>query len=130
MTKRKINVLIILLTLAFSLLCCPLRNLFPIAKATYVEGEIGIDTVWTLVDSPFVVSKNVTVREGVTLTIEPGVEIKFGGPFSLIVNGKLVAKGTDEKWVRFTSNKDDSKTGDWGTLLFNGTWQSSSLLEY
>ncbi|MEM2338087.1 MAG: PKD domain-containing protein [Candidatus Bathyarchaeia archaeon] len=130
MTKRKINVLIILLTLAFSLLCCPLRNLFPIAKATYVEGEIGIDTVWTLVDSPFVVSKNVTVREGVTLTIEPGVEIKFGGPFSLIVNGKLVAKGTDDKWVRFTSNKDDSKTGDWGTLLFNGTWQSSSLLEY
>jgi hypothetical protein len=73
-----------------------------------LKGEITMDTVWTLVDSPFILSGNVTVHQGVTLTIEPGVEVRFGGKFSLIVNGKLNAKGTPEsnRLIKFTSNKE------------------------
>ncbi|MEM4701112.1 MAG: NosD domain-containing protein, partial [Candidatus Bathyarchaeia archaeon] len=115
----------------FSLAIFPLNSLLPTVKATYVEGEITIDTVWTLVDSPFILSGNVTVRDGVTLTIEPGVEVKFGGKFSLIINGRLIAKGTTEfdGLIKFTSNKATPEPGDWGTLYFNGTSQPPSLLE-
>ncbi len=128
--KNKLKSLVILVTLTFSILTLPLERLFPVVKATYVEGEISIDTVWTLLDSPFIVCQNVTIKEGVTLTIEPGVEVRFGGgPFTIIVNGRLIAKGTEENPIKFTSNKENPMAGDWATLLFNGTGQPPSTLE-
>lgn len=98
-------------------------------NATYVEGLITQDTVWTLIDSPFIVSKDVIVQQGVTLTIEPGVEIRFGGNFSLIVNGKLVANGTPDKMITFTSNKLSPELGDWNTIELNGT-QAQCVVAY
>ena len=89
-----------------------------IAYATYIEGSITQDTIWTLTDSPFVVSKNITVSAGVTLTIEPGVEIRFGGDFALIVEGTLIACGTENKTITFTSNKDQPEAGDWISIEF------------
>ena len=129
--KSKSKIIALTLVVIFSLAIFPLNDLLPTVGATYVEGEITMDTVWTLVDSPFILSGNVTVREGVTLTIEPGVEVRFGGRFSIIVNGRLIAKGTSEfnRLIKFTSNKETPKPGDWGTLYFNGTGQSPSLLE-
>jgi parallel beta-helix repeat protein len=99
------------------------------ANATYIEGPITQDTVWTLIDSPFVVSKNVTIQQNATLTIEPGVEIRFGGKFSLIVNGRLVAKGTPDKIITFTSNKVTPEPGDWNAIESNGP-QAQSILAY
>ena len=129
--KSKSKVIALTLVVIFSLAIFPLNGLLPTVGATYVEGEITMDTVWTLVDSPFILSGNVTVREGATLTIEPGVEVRFGGRFSIIINGRLIAKGTSEfnRLIKFTSNKETPKPGDWGTLYFNGTGQSPSLLE-
>ncbi len=101
--------------------------LFSVAHATYVEGDIGQDTVWTLTDSPFVVINNVTVRSGFMLTIEPGVEVRFGGNFSLIVEGKLTAIGTDEKTITFTSNKLQPLAGDWTTIKFVNRTQLSAM---
>lgn len=99
------------------------RTLFTTVNATYVEGPITQDTIWTLVDSPFVVSKNVTVYSSATLTIEPGVEVRFGGDFSLIVLGKLYANGTS-KPITFTSNKIQPEVGDWNAITFNGMGKS------
>ncbi len=103
------------------------------AEATYVEGLILQDTVWTLVDSPFVLSNNVTVAPGVTLTLEPGVEVRFGPDFSLVVEGRIVADGTEDRMIRFTSNDLAPSEGDWGTILFDETQQSSMshcIVEY
>lgn len=125
--KNKMK-LIIILAVILSAFVFPINLLFPAAKATYVEGEITKDTIWSLVDSPYVLCGNVTLRGGATLTIEPEVEVKFGGKFSLIIEGKLVAVGTSEKMIKFTSNKDKPRAGDWGTIKFNGTGQST--LEY
>ncbi|MEM3839817.1 MAG: NosD domain-containing protein [Candidatus Bathyarchaeia archaeon] len=125
------KILASILIIVFSLSIFPFNMLFPAVKATYFEGEITVDTVWTLVDSPFILSGNVTVHEGVTLTIEPGVEVRFGGKFSVIVYGRLIAKGSTEfnRLIKFTSNKETPGPGDWGALYFNGTGQPSSLLE-
>jgi len=48
---------------------------------------------WTLVGSPYVVTGNVVVPEGMKLTIEPGVVVKFAGYYSIKVNGALSAMG-------------------------------------
>jgi len=101
------------------------RTLFRLVGATYVGGSITTDTVWTLVDSPFVLSNNVTVYPDVTLTIEPGVEVRFGENFYIVVNGGIVADGTRDKMIRFTSNKLAPSEGDWGALLIGGTLSSS-----
>ena len=103
------------------------RPFFFTASATYVEGPITRDTVWTLTDSPFVVSKDVIVYPDATLTIEPGVEVRFGGEFSLVVEGTLSACGEENNTVTFTSNKDQPEAGDWNTIELNGT-RSSTLV--
>lgn len=97
------------------------------ADATYVEGQIGIDTVWTLANSPFIVSNDIIVLPDVTLTIEPSVEVRFSGSFSMVIQGKLIAEGTSNKMVKFTSNKLDQSQGEWERLQFEG---SGSLLSY
>jgi len=122
--NKQLKMLFILLTIAFSIFNFANRTLFPVANATYVEGPITQDTIWTLVESPFVVSKNVMVYPNATLTIEPGVEVKFGGSFSLIISGKLYANGTS-KTITFTSSKEQPEVGNWKAIKFNGTKKST-----
>jgi len=121
--KKELKLFIILATIIFSTFSFASRTLFQTVEATYVEGPITQDTIWTLVDSPFVVSKDITVYSNATLTIEPGVEVRFGGPFSLIVSGKLYANGT-EKTIKFTSNREQPAAGDWDAIKFNGIEKS------
>jgi len=115
---KKVKMLLILLITIFGIINFAYKTLIPNVDATYVEGTITQDTIWTLVDSPFVIANNVTVASGVTLTIEPGVQVRFGGDFSLIVLGKLHADGNG-KQIIFTSNRLQPEAGDWHALIFN-----------
>ena len=124
--KKKSSPLLGLLISFFILSCLTgVYNVLPPAKATYVWGTITHDTDWTLVDNPFIISDNITVVSGATLTIEPGVQVRFGQDFSIIVNGGIVADGTVDRPILFTSNNLNAITGDWGTILINGAQQSS-----
>jgi hypothetical protein len=116
--------------------------LFPqvIYAATYVGGTISQDTTWTLANSPYVAQSDVTVSSGVTLTIEPGVIVKFNWA-DMAVYGTLTANGTDLNKIVFTSIKDDSYAGDtngdgsattpakgdWGNLYFGSSSKDSVL---
>jgi len=42
---------------------------------TSVSGGIYSNTTWTLANSPYLMTNNIVVFPGVTLTIEPGVEV-------------------------------------------------------
>jgi len=83
LTKPRLR-LILLLTIMITTFTFTHSSLFSPVKATYIEGLITQDTIWTLTDSPFVVSKNVSVCQSATLTIEPGVEVRFGGDFVIV----------------------------------------------
>jgi hypothetical protein len=121
--KKKFTALFILMIMGLGIFELIGLEFLSCAKATYMEGLIVQDTIWTLVDSPYIISKNVTVFPNVTLTLEPGVEVRFGGEFSLIVQGRLVATGTNEKVIRFTSNKENKESGDWNAIVF---WDNQS----
>jgi parallel beta-helix repeat protein len=131
--KRQLRLSFILLTLIFSIFSIANIALFPVVKATYVEGFITQDTTWTLVDSPFIISNETVVCSNATLTIEPEVEVRFGGFFSITVEGRLIANGAKNKTIRFTSNELEPKAGVWGTLRFNSSEESSlsyCIIEY
>lgn len=124
--KRQFHVSIFLLAISLSIFNFMGKNFVPHVSATYVEGSITQDTTWTLVDSPFIVANNVTVFSNSTLTIEPGVEVKFGGDFSIIVSGRLYANGTGNMIV-FTSNNEQPAIGDWKSIRFTGTGKSTLI---
>ena len=126
--KKRLKLFPLLVVIIFGSLTFANSLFFFAASATYIEGPITQDTVWTLTDSPFVVSKNATVYPNATLTIEPGVEVRFGGNFWLIVNGRLLADGTQDRMITFTSNKDQPQAGDWNAIKFGGT--EPSILAY
>ena len=52
---------------------------------TSVDGTITQDTIWTSNQSPYIVTGDMTVNPFVTLTIQPGVEVRFAGNNSLLI---------------------------------------------
>ncbi len=95
---------------------------------TIVNGDITSDTTWNLDGSPFIVSGNVAIQTNVTLTVEPGVEIKFDSSASLDVYGTVQCNGTNSQKILFTSNQNDHQPGDWtGIRMWDG---SSGTFQY
>ena len=56
---------------------------------------------WSVADSPFNVTGNVTVDAGVTLTIEPGAQVVFNQYTGITVNGVMSAIGSSGSPIRF-----------------------------
>jgi hypothetical protein len=80
---------------------------------TPIAGPITSDTIWGPAGNPYVMTDDVTVSEGVTLTLSPGVVVKANSTIlELIVLGTLVANGTAEQPIVLTSYKDDTAHGD------------------
>jgi hypothetical protein len=78
------------------------------------------DTTWTTGNVYTATDCNVVVPVGVTLTVQPGVVVKFAGvgysdvegSVALIVEGTLDVQGTATETVAFTSLADDAHGGD------------------
>ena len=122
---KKIS-LLLLLVLTFA--SCKKDNPQPTPNPdtkTFVTGPITQNTTWYK-DSTYVLSGFVFVKNGATLTIQPGTTI-FGDKASkgtlIITRGsKIIAEGTSTQPIVFTSAQPDSlKTyGDWGGLVILG----------
>jgi hypothetical protein len=125
--NKSSKLLIVLLALLVASSVCCFRVSMPVARATYFWGPIYQDTVWTLVDSPFIISGDTIIYPGAALTIEPAVQVRFGGNFSLIVEGNLIAEGAQTKEINFTSNNLNPNAQYWGTILLNNTDSYASL---
>lgn len=115
--------------------------------AIFISGnDIANNAVWPrLGNAPYIFDNQITIASGSILSLEPGVVVKgeYGQyPDSRFkVLGRLLAKGTQEAPIIFTSmrddtvggdtNRDSSATspapGDWGGLYFENS--SGSVLE-
>ena len=74
------------------------------SAVTYVSGVILSDTTWGLADTTYVVTQNVTVAPGITLTILPGTTVRFNPQRALFVDGTLIADGAPGNEILFTLN--------------------------
>lgn len=86
---------------------------------TLVDGNITVNTVWTVDQSPYRITSSVTVNPGITLTINSGVTVQFDNNQCLYVFGSVEA---DNVW--FTSVNETASPGDWGNIQVGG-WDPS-----
>lgn len=102
------------------------------------SGTILADETWYARDNPHIVSGILYVAgsapEGATLTIEPGVEVRFDEDASLVIGytekpGMLKAVGTESDRITFTSNQDKKIAGYWDCIRFNAQ-DSGSVMKY
>jgi len=85
-----------------------------------IGGIIWSDETWTN-DYLYIVTSNTLVDEGVTLTIEPGTRMQFCADKYLRIDGCLVAIGTEDSMIVFTSNAQNPSSGDWDGIKFYDT---------
>jgi hypothetical protein len=73
-------------------------------SGTIIEGG-EVSGRWKKDDSPYTVTGDITVPRGRTLTVDPGVVVKFAGHFGLTVGYRatLKAQGTEIEHVLFTA---------------------------
>ena len=86
-----------------------------VGQTNITSGEVS--GVWSAAGSPYYIQGEITVPNGTTLTIEPGVNIVFMGHYKLNVQGQLLAVGTQTDSIHFTA--DNTSTGWHGIRFIN-----------
>jgi len=89
----------------------------------------NVSGVFNLSGSPYRINGDITIPNGQTLTVNPGVQVLFSGAYRLKVDGRLVAVGTQADSIRF--NITGSAT-TWKGIRFCHTaaTNDSSLIDY
>jgi hypothetical protein len=91
---------------------------------TYVTGDVTTDTTWSSDDGPYVVTTDVTVASGATLTVEPGTTVQVAEEVTITVQGSLLTAGTAADPVVFTTAKPNPEPGSWETIQYAGSSDS------
>lgn len=108
MLKRK-NYLLVLFFIVSSFL-----------KAETLVPAGSVSGNWMLSGSPYKIQGNISVLNGTTLNIEPGVTIEFQGKYRLFCNGRILAIGTSTQPIIFTVPPANIATG-WLGIRFDDT---------
>ncbi len=98
---------------------------------TYITGgTITQDSTWTKEGSPYVISGDVRINDGATLTIEPGVRVLFErydenniwhfGQVDIIVDGTLKAIGSESDSIYFDDINGQETWNTWGSIMLGG----------
>jgi len=109
-------------------------------KIEVVGEQINQNVQWKKWNAPYVITSGYVyvykdTATASTLTIDPGVTIKFNSNTALQVGsgttkGVLIAKGTSTNKILFTSNQVTPTAGYWYGITFSGDAASTSSLEY
>ena len=107
---------------------------------TTVSGPLPGSATWTAAGSPYCVTGNISVGQGLTLTVQPGVEIDFNAGLGLQVDGTLIARGLPTQPITFTASGSTS-AGFWKGIQLSalavptrynaaGQYVSGSIIQY
>ena len=116
----------------------------PGVQTIILKGRIDKDTVLREGNN-YILSGLVYIVNNATITVQPGVTVKgdyTGASVATLVitrGAKIIADGTQEKPVVFTSNSPVPRSGDWGGIVicgkaqvntaFTGTGGGAGILE-
>jgi len=101
-----------------------------LTHAATVSGIITSNTTWTPANSPYDLTGNVLVNDGVTLTVEPGATVNLGS-YYLMVNGTLQAVGDGTDPIYFNSGQITFTefSTDWNESASTGSIIQNSILD-
>ena len=92
----------------------------------HITDDITENTTWKS-SCTYYIDQDIDVYNGAILTIEPGTVIKFAEGIELTVSsggsstGNIVAEGTEDNNILFTSQSLNPSRGDWdGIWLYSG----------
>lgn len=88
------------------------------AQADERSGVLSGDETWTAASNPWRITDDLTVPEGVTLTVEAGALIEIGEGKDIIIEGYLDARGSEAAPIRFNPVNESQR---WGALRFEST---------
>jgi predicted outer membrane repeat protein len=95
------------------------------------QGTLGISATWGPQQNPHVVTGELRVPKGLTLTVLPGTVVSFQEGARIVVNGRLLAEGTPADPIRFTRAPGNTR---WLGLQFDQTMEDNRIrhafLEY
>lgn len=112
---RRIRALSVAAFLALSLLL-PAPRASAHTNARFYRGDITVSTFW---EGTIRLTGTVVIREGVTVTVEPGTQILVQPDrgADIQVRGRLLVRGTREMPVLFDT-AGGCEAGPWGSILF------------
>jgi hypothetical protein len=85
---------------------------------TVVERDIVTNDIWTWAGSPYRVTTAITVHQGATLLVEPGVTVLFEQNAGLTITGRLRADGQRFDEIVFTGTEE--REGWWSGIEIVG----------
>ncbi len=101
---------------------------------TLHSGSITADETWWPAGNPHIIEDDVSVESNATLTIKPGCIVKFAAGNELYCGygdpSAIVAVGTQDSVITFTSNVATPSQGDWRNLGFYDYTMPSAGLGY
>jgi len=107
-----------------------------IQAQTIVSGGIYSNTTWTLANSPYLMTGNTVVFPGVTLNIEPGVEVRVkengmsGTQFYLETRGTINMVGTSDAPITFRADTALTTVGAWQGFIIKNSQGGSINYNY
>ncbi len=93
-----------------------------------IKGELSGKL--TVSSSPYHVKGDIIIPPDKTLTIPAGVVIKFDTVAVFEVRGKLIAVGTTQKPILFTSGQKKPQPNDWKGIFFTNSADNKSVLKF
>lgn len=107
-------------------------------------GTYASDLILDITCLPYILRGDLVMSAGATMTIQPGVLLKFKNGSDFYIDGGLTARGTADNHIIFTSLRDDSHGGDtdangsttgsvgeWGGIWFDDkVTDKQCVLEY
>ena len=92
-------------------------------SSTKLSGTLSSDLTLNPENSPYIITEDLIVPTGTTLSIKPGVTLQFQSGINLRVSGTLRVEGTNEEKVEFKGDRG----AIWGGLSFEKTTTPSIL---
>jgi hypothetical protein len=114
-------------TVTITLTSCP-------AGASVHSENITTDETWYACQNPHIVTQDIAVWEGGSLTIKPGCIVKFDAGASIgcgwTTSGEIIAVGKADSTILFTSNDLTPARGDWEGIAFFEAITPATRLSY
>jgi hypothetical protein len=108
-----------------ALLSIIILNVISMQAQTNVSGGIYQNATWSLAGSPYIVNGPVVVFPGVTLNIQPGVEIRINNQTSsniyIETRGTINCVGTDAQPIKISAMYDTTSTVAWQGFVCTST---------